>query len=151
MQFCYPARFDPDRSGAIIVSFRDFPECLTSGADKDSSFMEARDALEETVAGRIDDGNPFRCQARDVPASSSSRCRRTWLPRPRSPSRSEPADFRVLLSLAASGSTKKSCGACSIRVTTRQPTESTKPCEPPAKNSSWSRARRNGRFSCCPT
>ena len=59
MQFCYPARFDPDRSGAIIVSFRDFPECLTSGADKDSSFMEARDALEETVAGRIDDGEPI--------------------------------------------------------------------------------------------
>ena len=59
MQFCYPARFDPDRSGTIIVSFRDFPECLTSGADKDSGLMEARDALEEAVAGRIDDEEPI--------------------------------------------------------------------------------------------
>ena len=59
MQFCYPARLDSDRSGAIIVSFRDFPECLTSGADKDSALMEARDALEETVAGRIDDEEPI--------------------------------------------------------------------------------------------
>ena len=55
MQFCYPARLHPDRSGSIIVSFRDFPECLTSGADKDSALLEARDALEEAVAGRIDD------------------------------------------------------------------------------------------------
>ena len=59
MQFCYPARFDPDHSGSIIVSFRDFPECLTSGADKDSALMEARDALEEAVAGRIDDEEPI--------------------------------------------------------------------------------------------
>ena len=59
MQFCYPARLHPDRSGTIIVSFRDFPECLTSGGDKNSAHMEARDALEEAVAGRIDDDEPI--------------------------------------------------------------------------------------------
>ena len=59
MQFCYPASFDSDGSGSTIVLFRDFPECLTSGADKDSALMEARDALEEAVAGRIDDEEPI--------------------------------------------------------------------------------------------
>lgn len=61
MQFRYPARLQPDSSGQLIVSFRDLPECLTSGADE----AEARDALEEAVAGRIAD---------DAPASGSSVC-----------------------------------------------------------------------------
>ena len=65
MQFRYPARLQPYSSGQLIVSFRDLPECLTSGADK----AEARDALEEAVAGRIAD---------DAPASGSSVCPPTW-------------------------------------------------------------------------
>ena len=36
-----------------MVSFRDLPECLTSGADESEVLLEARDALEEAVAGRI--------------------------------------------------------------------------------------------------
>ena len=59
MQFRYPARLDRDLSGETIVSFRDLPECLTSGTDKESALVEARDALEETIAGRIDDGEPI--------------------------------------------------------------------------------------------
>ena len=59
MQFRYPARLQPDPSGEIIVSFRDLPECLTSGTDKTEALMEARDALEEAIAGRIDDGEPI--------------------------------------------------------------------------------------------
>ena len=55
MQFRYPAQFQPDRSGAIVVSFRDLPECLTSGADEAEALKEAGDALEEAIAGRIDD------------------------------------------------------------------------------------------------
>ena len=55
MRFTYPARlkrFGPDE---IVVSFRDLPECLTSGADETEALTEAADALEEAIAGRIDD------------------------------------------------------------------------------------------------
>lgn len=60
MQFRYPARLQADPSGEILVSFRDFPECLTSGTDHAVALIEARDALEEAVAGRIDDDEPIR-------------------------------------------------------------------------------------------
>ncbi len=59
MQFRYPARLQPGSSGEIVVSFRDFPECLTSGRDMPEALAEARDALEEAIAGRIDDGEPI--------------------------------------------------------------------------------------------
>ena len=41
------------------MSFRDLPECLTSGSDETEALTEARDALEEAIAGRIDDGEPI--------------------------------------------------------------------------------------------
>ena len=56
MRFIYPARFQPDRTGEIIVSFRDLPECLTSGSNRTEAQAAAADALEEAIAGRIDDG-----------------------------------------------------------------------------------------------
>lgn len=59
MWFRYPARLRPDDSGEFVVSFRDLPECLTSGLDEVAASMEARDALEEAIAGRLDDGEPF--------------------------------------------------------------------------------------------
>ena len=55
MRFTYPARLRPDSTGEFIVSFRDLPECLTSGADQAEALAEAADALEEAIAGRIDD------------------------------------------------------------------------------------------------
>ena len=55
MRFTYPARLQPDATGELIVSFRDLPECLTSGADEAEALAEAADALEEAIAGRIDD------------------------------------------------------------------------------------------------
>ena len=64
MQFRYPAKLQADPSGGIIVSFRDFPECLTSGADQAAALMEGRDALEEAVAGRIDDDEPIPTPSR---------------------------------------------------------------------------------------
>ena len=66
MQFRYPARLQPDLSGEITVSFRDFPECLNSGADESAALVEARDALEEAIAGRIDDD-------KNIPAPSRRR------------------------------------------------------------------------------
>ena len=64
MQFRYPARLQADPSGEIVVSFRDFPECLTSGADQTAALVEAHDALEEAVAGRIDDAEPIPTPSR---------------------------------------------------------------------------------------
>ena len=59
MRFTYPARLRPDSTGELIVSFRDLPECLTSGADEAEALTEAADALEEAIAGRINRGDPI--------------------------------------------------------------------------------------------
>ena len=50
----------------VVVSFRDLPECLTSGADETDALEGAQDALEEEIAGRIDDDEP-------IPAPSDPR------------------------------------------------------------------------------
>lgn len=55
MRFIYPAQFQSDSTGEIIVSFRDLPECLTSGSTRTEAQAAAADALEEAIAGRIDD------------------------------------------------------------------------------------------------
>ena len=55
MRFTYPARLRADSTGELVVSFRDLPECLTSGAFEAEALAEAADALEEAIAGRIDD------------------------------------------------------------------------------------------------
>ena len=64
MQFRYPARLQPDRSGEIIVSFRDIPECLHICTDEDEALIKTRDALEEAIAGLIDDGEPIPVPSR---------------------------------------------------------------------------------------
>ncbi len=56
MKFVYPAQMRCTGPDEVVVSFRDLPECLTSGADEAEALFEAQDALEEAVAGRIDDG-----------------------------------------------------------------------------------------------
>ena len=64
MDFHYPARLQAAPSGEIIVSFRDFPECLTFGTDQTVVLIEAPDALEEAIAGRIDDDEPIPTPSR---------------------------------------------------------------------------------------
>ena len=59
MRFTYPARLKPDSTGGVIVSFRELPECLTSGSDETEALEEAADALEEAIAGRINRGDPI--------------------------------------------------------------------------------------------
>ena len=53
MRFTYPARLQRTGTNEIVVSFRDLPECLTSGADEAEALTEAADALEEAIAGRM--------------------------------------------------------------------------------------------------
>ena len=64
MRLRYPAKLETDASGEILVSFRDVPECLTSGADQAEALVEAQDALEEAIAGRIDDDDPIPTPSR---------------------------------------------------------------------------------------
>ena len=59
MQFVYPAVLTRTGPRELVVSFRDLPECLTSGADADAALAAAADALSEALAGRIDDGEPI--------------------------------------------------------------------------------------------
>ena len=66
MRFTYPARLRPDSTGELIVSFRDLPECLTSGTSEAEALAEAADALEEAIAGRMDD-------AEHIPVPSARR------------------------------------------------------------------------------
>lgn len=53
MQFIYPAWLETDEDKRMVVHFRDLPECLTDGKNIDEALEEARDALEESIAGRI--------------------------------------------------------------------------------------------------
>ena len=46
MRFVYPARLRRASADEIVVSFRDLPECLTSGRDEAEALFEAQDALE---------------------------------------------------------------------------------------------------------
>lgn len=59
MRFIYPADLHRAGPDEIVVSFRDLPECLTSGVQEAEALAEAADALDEAIAGRIVDGDPI--------------------------------------------------------------------------------------------
>ena len=59
MRFTYPALLRQAGEDEIVVSFRDLPECLTSGTDEEEALTEAQDALEEAIAGRINRDDPI--------------------------------------------------------------------------------------------
>ena len=59
MRFAYPTRLSRAAPDETVVSFRDLPECLTSGRNVQEALSAAADALEEALAGRIDDGDPI--------------------------------------------------------------------------------------------
>lgn len=63
MRLVYPARLRRTGPDEVVVSFRDLPECLTSGADETEALAEAADALDVAISGRIvyppPDGDPI--------------------------------------------------------------------------------------------
>lgn len=62
--FVYPARFERgDKSGVLVITFRDVPEAITQGRGEKDAIWQAADCLEEAIAGRIADG-------RDIPKAS---------------------------------------------------------------------------------
>ena len=59
IRFAYPAELWHAGSDEVVVSFRDVPQCHTSGSDEAEALAEAQDALEEAIAGRISRGDPI--------------------------------------------------------------------------------------------
>ena len=55
--FVYPVKFERgDKSGVLVVTFRDVPEAITQGKGEEDALWQAADCLEEAIAGRIADG-----------------------------------------------------------------------------------------------
>lgn len=56
VRMAWPARFERQEDGNILVRFPDIPQALTEGADEDEAMTEARDALAEAVAAIVKQG-----------------------------------------------------------------------------------------------
>ncbi len=66
MKIVYPAKFEADEDGRILVTFRDLPEAATDGATEDEARAEAADLLNSALM--------FRMKYReDIPAPSRTR------------------------------------------------------------------------------
>lgn len=53
MKIAYPAKFEADEAGRILVTFRDFPEAATDGADIAEARREATDLLDSALMFRM--------------------------------------------------------------------------------------------------
>jgi antitoxin HicB len=65
-ELAYPVELAPDVDGGFVVTFPDLPEAITQGADVTDALVQASDALEEAVAGRVRRGD-------DIPEPAPSR------------------------------------------------------------------------------
>ena len=81
----YPAQLKKGRDGRYLVTFRDLPEALTDGGDREEARAEASDCLDEAIAARIfgNEAIPAPSSARR-PSWSASSSRRARHPRVRS-------------------------------------------------------------------
>ena len=59
MSIEYPVRLECYGEDEIVVSFRDVPNCHTSGQNLEEALFEAADALDEAIMGRINRGEPI--------------------------------------------------------------------------------------------
>ena len=53
MKIVYPAKFEADEDGRILVTFRDLPEAATDGANEDEARAEAPDVLNSALMFRM--------------------------------------------------------------------------------------------------
>ena len=67
MRFTYPAHLEQYSESEIVVSFRDLPECLTSGEDTAEALLEAEDALDAAIYGRLRTGEPIPAPSAPLP------------------------------------------------------------------------------------
>ncbi|PYQ63184.1 MAG: hypothetical protein DMF53_10880 [Acidobacteria bacterium] len=59
-ELAYPVTLTADPvDGGFVVTFRDLPEAITQGETMAEALIEAADALEEAIAGRIRRGDPI--------------------------------------------------------------------------------------------
>ena len=117
MRFIYSATLQDTGTREVVVSFRDLPECLTSGSDTASALAEAADALEEAIAARITDGEPI-----PEPSAMQEGGNEYAVAVPRRPRRLwrwhfARAGCRKATLLGGSESMRKWCAGCSIRAT----------------------------------
>ena len=74
--FVYPAKFEQgDKSGVLVITFRDVPEAITQGNGERDALWQAADCLEEAIAGRIAHG-------REIPKASRPARRERLIPVP---------------------------------------------------------------------
>ena len=55
-QFSYPVQLVADEDGRFVATFPDLPYGVTDGASEEEALLEAQDALDEIIAGLINDG-----------------------------------------------------------------------------------------------
>ena len=67
MRFTYPAHLEHYSEDEIVVSFRDLPECLTSGEDEAEALLEAEDALDAAIYGRLRTGESIPAPSAPLP------------------------------------------------------------------------------------
>ena len=67
MRFIYPAQICQYSEDEVVVSFRDVPNCHTSGEDIAEALLEAEDALEEAIAGHINRGDSIPTPSAPLP------------------------------------------------------------------------------------
>ena len=53
MDFAYPARLASETDGRYTVTFRDLPDAITQGEDREDAIEMAADCLAETIGGRM--------------------------------------------------------------------------------------------------
>lgn len=67
MRYVYPATAVCYSDDEVVVSFRDIPWCHTFGTDVADALTEAADALEEAIAGLLDDGEETPTPSQPLP------------------------------------------------------------------------------------
>ena len=76
MRYVFSARLEQNKDGRWVVSFRDVPEALTDGADREEALAEAVDALGAALAGYVYEPRtipiPSRPKRGEVPVSVPS-------------------------------------------------------------------------------
>ena len=66
MRLAYPAKFEPCDDGRVLVTFRDLPQAVTDGADREEAEVEALDALHSVLGFMMRDREA-------IPAPSKAR------------------------------------------------------------------------------
>jgi antitoxin HicB len=75
LEFSYPAKFEKDEAGRILVTFPDFPRAATDGANAIEATEEAIDCLGSVIALAMAEKGP-------VPHPSRAKRRQRMLPVP---------------------------------------------------------------------